>query len=179
MRMKDIDFASGVHKERSKSVRSHPAPQRKRLFVNSEEAPVVEEPNVPDALKKLWDISQHSGVFSLYDKEVYRHVSDTDTASETEEEVPLPIVLTAVYRPQHENLSMRELRNLGQEVYEHVIVADKESSYTKVERLTREQSHTPTWDLFQDGRITTSKVHAVLTRRNTTDPKNLTCRVLG
>ena len=84
MRMKDIDFSSGVHKERRKSVRSRPAPQRKRLFVNSEEAPVVEEPNVPDALKKLWDISQHSGVFSLYDKEVYRHASDTDTASETE-----------------------------------------------------------------------------------------------
>ena len=108
-----------------------------------------------------------------------RHVSDTDTASETEEEVPLPIVLTAAYRPQHENLSMRELRNLGQEVYEHVIVADEESSYTKVEQLTREQSHTPTRDVFQAGRITASKVHDVLTRRNTTDPKNLTCRVLG
>ena len=105
--------------------------------------------------------------------------SDTDTASETDEEVPLPIVLTAVYRPQHENLAMRELRNLGQEVYEHVIVADDASSYTKVEQLTREQSHTQTWDLFRAGRITASKVHDILTRRNTTDPKNLTSRVLG
>ena len=74
---------------------------------------------------------------------------------------------------------MRELRNLGQEVYEHVIVADDASSYTKVEQLTREQSQTPTRDLFRAGRITASKVHAVLTRRNTTDPNNLTCRVLG
>ena len=64
-------------------------------------------------------------------------------------------------------------------MYEHVIVADEESSYTKVEQLTREQSNTPTRDLFRAGRITASKVHDVLTRRNATDPKNLTCRVLG
>ena len=56
------------------------------------------------------------------------------------------------------------------------IVPDGESSYSKSEQLTREQSQTPTWDLFQAGRITASKV---LTRRNTTDPNNLTCRVLG
>ena len=51
--------------------------------------------------------------------------------------------------------------------------------YSKSEQLTREQSQTLTWDVFQAGRITASKVHDVLTRRNATDPKNLTCRVLG
>ena len=45
MRMKDIDSSSGVHQERRKSVRSRPAAQRKRLFANSEKAPVVEEKN--------------------------------------------------------------------------------------------------------------------------------------
>ena len=34
--------------------------KRKRILVTSEKAPVVEEPNVPDALKKVWDISQHA-----------------------------------------------------------------------------------------------------------------------
>ena len=35
-----------------------------------------------------------SGVFSLYDKDVYRHANDTDTASETEEEVPIILTLS-------------------------------------------------------------------------------------
>ena len=62
------------------------------------------------------DCIQHSGVFSLHDKYVYRHASDTDTASETEEEVL--IILTLVCRPQHEQLSMCKLINSSCEVYE-------------------------------------------------------------
>ena len=107
---------------------------------------------------------------------LWSFLTDTEKASETEQEVPLPIIL---YQPEHEHMPMLELRNLRHDVYEHVIVPDGDSSFSNVEHLTREQSNTPTRDLFRAGRITASKVHDVLTRCNTTDPKNPTCRVLG
>lgn len=144
-RMKDITFFSGVHKERRKTIR--PAPQRKRHYINNMDTPVVIEPNVPHALWKLWNVFQLHGVFSLYDKEVYRHESDTDTAWETEEEAPLQVVLSRTHWPQYEHLIMLEQRNLGREVYEHVKMPDVERSFSKLEQLTREQVHTPTREI--------------------------------
>lgn len=142
-------------------------------------APNIPQPNAADALKKLWDITQQPGVFSLYDKEIYRHDSDTDTASETEEECPLPVVFPSIYRPENENLTKIQLLEKGRIIYKHVLIPDTKESYGKVEQVTKLQSHTPTWEIFRAGRITGTKVHDIRTRKDTTAPDKLVRKIMG
>ena len=160
--MTDIDFSSGTHVERRKSLRKRSVPTKKRSFIGSSVVPEIPHLDGKEALKKLWDISTAPAVFTLYDKEVYRHDSDTDTASETEEtEITLPVVFTTVFRPDHANLSSVALLEKGRTVYESVLRPDSQDSYCKVEAMTRGQHHSPTREIYRAGRITGTKAHDV------------------
>ena len=113
-------------------------------------------------------------VFTAYPASEYGCLSEeTDSASETEDFVPLPITLTCLYNPKYSSLSPVDLRQQGRDLYMSVIVKDDPASFSYVEEVTRSQRHNSTWFAYRAGRITGSKIHDVLVRRENTPSLNL------
>ena len=86
---------------------------------------------------------------------------DTDTASENEDSECYPTLLMTL-----ENEQMWKTYTVTNE------------QINQLEMTTREQSISPLWYAHRKGRITGTKAHAVLTRRNDTPPENLTMRIM-
>ena len=173
-----IDFASAIHPERKKTIRRGPVPTRKRQFKRGCDIPkrLITKPDSKLALKKLWDINKTSTVFTAYPKALYKHDSETDTASESEcideNPVPLPLVLTALYRPEFQDKDGKELCELGRTVYP-ILLLDTDNAHQSVEMITRDQSKSPVWHAYRTGRVTASKVHDILVMKSSTQPDNL------
>ena len=183
--LEDMDFSAPMHKQRKYDKRKKQGlrgtPQ-KRKFLGHVQNPI--EDFAHDAhpkLKKLWSLSHTPAIFSTYDRQYFRDESETDTASETDDnnEVSLPVTLTALYRPEYANLAIPKLKETGRNLYTSIVLADTKESLARVESITQDQSNNPTWHAYRAGRITASRVHDILSMRDTTCPDNMVKSVLG
>ena len=177
-----MDFSSGSHTERKKVVRSSVKTHNSRKFPKGCDKPKLNiVPDTRSALKKIWDVNKSAIVFTTFRKELYRNSSDTDTASECEDEFcpcPLPINLTTVYDPAFSDMSTSDLCQKGRDIYDSVILSDTQDSYKLLEQETRGQSHSPTWFAYRTGRITASRLHGVITRKPSTSPDNMVKEIM-
>lgn len=87
--------------------------------------------------------------------------SDTDTASETENELPEP--LTAMFEPSARHLTSGELRDKCEASYGKIRSSYTASKVEFLEDVTKEQIKCTTWNMHRVGRITGSTFHKVVT----------------
>ena len=175
-RIAEMDFASGSHKGYSNA-----QTPRRRFPKGSEKPDLNIQPDVTKALKKLWDINKSAVVFTTFPKEQYAHDSETDTASECEDEFDLnalPVNLTSVFDPNLQDASLCALREKGREIYQNIIQADSCQSFKYLEEQTRQQAQSPTWFAYRTGRITASRLHGIVTRKLSTPPDSLVQEIM-
>ena len=133
-------------------------------------------PPLPDlpVLKSLKDVCPNAAFFSLIPK---LDPEDTDSASEDEDETNLPQPLTALYSQEYISLSPEDMRKKCHEVV-HNLVYTKDNR-EELELVTRNQAVCPLWFEHRKGRITATKAHSVVHRRETTPPENLVKHLKG
>ena len=98
---------------------------------------------------------------------------ETDTATEDEDRESLPLPLTCLTLENSE----------GQDGTPGCITWETykctHAQILHLERITRNQSVSPVWYEHRKIRITGTKAHDVLVKRDSTDPSNLIMRIMG
>lgn len=125
-------------------------------------------------LKTLKDICPNAAFFSLIPK---LDPEETDSASEDEDESNLPKPLTALYSDEYATLTNHQLKEKCSQISKELQVTPEQCK--ELEQVTRNQSICPLWFEHRKGRITASKAHSVLKRRESTPPENLLKSLMG
>ena len=102
---------------------------------------------------------------------------ETDTASENEDELQLPEPITSLFNEENLMLNPQELKDKCSETMTRL-------NYTKeqienLEKKTRNQTISSLWYEHRKGRITASKAHRILVKKDSTPPNNLLCSIMG
>ena len=102
---------------------------------------------------------------------------ETDSASEDEDESNLPQPLTALYSGEYATLTKHQLKEKCSQLAKELQVTPEQCK--ELEKVTRNQSICPLWFEHRKGRITASKAHSVLKRKESTPPDNLLKSIMG
>jgi hypothetical protein len=94
--------------------------------------------------------------------------SDTDTASETGEDLPEP--LTALYDPNARKLSEVDLLRKCSSTFDNFNKLASVDQLDSLEAVTKEQSKCQAWHVHRMGRITSTICHRIATMREDTCP---------
>ena len=133
-------------------------------------------PPLPDlsVLKSLKEVCPRGAFFSLIPK---LDPEETDSASEDEDESNLPQPLTALYSEEYATLTKHQLKEKCSQLAKELQVTPEQCK--ELEKVTRNQSICPLWFEHRKGRITASKAHRVLKRKESTPPDNLLKSIMG
>ena len=126
-----------------------------------------------EILEKLKLVYPKSVFFDLVPK---LNPEETDSASEGEDEFHVMEPLTSL-QIENGNLSGHELEQKCKEVFDSIHVTSDQVK--ELELRTREQSVCKLWFEHRHGRITASKFHDVIVRRDLTPPDNLVSAIMG
>lgn len=126
-----------------------------------------------EILEKLKLVCPKSVFFDLVPK---LNPEETDSASEGEDEFHVMEPLTSL-QIENSNLSGHELEQKCKEVFDSIHVTSDQVK--ELELRTREQSVCKLWFEHRHGRITASKFHDVIVRRDLTPPDNLVSIIMG
>ena len=126
-----------------------------------------------ETLEKLKLVCPKSVFFDLIPK---LDPEETDSASEGEDEfhVMEPLTLLQI---ENSNLSGHQLEQKCKEVFDSIHVTSDQVK--ELEFRTREQSVCKLWFEHRRGRITGSKFHDVIVRRDSTPPDSLVSAIMG
>lgn len=135
-------------------------------------------PPLPDhtELEKLKQACPNAVFFDLVPK---LDPEETDSASEDEDEIDLPPPLTSLYCEECTKLDLKHLNEKCDAMLSELHGQYTEKQRENVELMTRNQSVCPLWFQHRHGRITASKAHSVVHRRDTTSPENLIKTIMG
>ena len=149
----DIDFTSASNKKRKldsviDSTDASSSMKVNHVDVRSKNLPSYEEMNC--FYERLSKSKSKPAILSLVDP-----YSDNYVPSSSLPECPFP--LTALHKPEYENLSYSELL----EVCEGVEVSITESESIAIQKITVSQFKSKSWFRYRAGRITASRIKAV------------------
>ena len=125
-------------------------------------------------LKSLKEVCPRAAFFSLIPK---LDPEETDSALGDEDESNLPQPLTALYSDEYATLSKRQLKEKCSQLAKELQVTPEQCK--ELENVTRNQSICSLWFEYGKGRITASKAHSVVKRKESTPPDNLLKSIMG
>ena len=102
---------------------------------------------------------------------------ETDTASETEDAVDLPDLLTCLYSDQYADSCQSDLKAEGTKLWSGVKISLEQIK--NLEEVTRSQSTNKLWFEHRKGRITASKAHEVYKKKLESNCNSLICKIIG
>ena len=112
-------------------------------------------------LEVLREISPKAAVLTSIKEDLD---SDTDTASECEDQIPEP--LTCIYDPSAKDMAPSEVKEKCKTIYDQWKRQNTEDSLSLLEQVTHTQAKSQTWHIHRMGRVTGSIFHKVCTSRD-------------
>ena len=128
-----------------------------------------------DEFLELQDVASNCALFRHVNCE---NVSDSDTDSDAETvRDSFCGDLSKLYNPSHRSLSDADLEEVINETFDKCFACSSLSLAANIESNTKNENET--WHALRVGRITSTKCHAILTRRQTTSTASIIKSIMG